>query len=75
MRLSFSQREILQPHTVDLNMRIEALRPRLCASAGQSILLATELDRGLESCGSTDRFDELLLILARNAGGDAQVAS
>jgi len=67
--LSFSQREILQPHTVDLNMRIEALRPRLCASAGQSILLATELDRGLGLVRiDPDRFDELLLILARNAG-------
>jgi len=67
--LSFSQKQILRPKTVNLNSRIEALRARLCAALGPGGILITELDHGLEPVNvDPESFDEMLLILARNAG-------
>ncbi len=67
--LSFSERQILQPETLDLNARIDALKKRLCAALGKGVVLIIELDKSLEPVSvDPDRFDEMLLILARNAG-------
>lgn len=67
--LAFSQRDLLRVRPVDVNARIEALRSRLCEAAGPGVILTTELDRDLEPAqADPERLDELLLILARNAG-------
>jgi len=67
--LSFSQKQILRPKTVNLNSRIDALRARLCAALGPGVILGAELDYNLEPVNvDPEGFDEMLLILARNAG-------
>ena len=67
--LSFSQKQILRPKTVNLNSRIDALRTRLSAALGPGVILGAELDRNLEPVNvDPECFDEMLLILARNAG-------
>jgi PAS domain S-box-containing protein len=67
--LSFSQKQILRPKTVNLNSRIDALRARLLAALGPGVVLGTELDHNLEPVNvDPESFDEMLLILARNAG-------
>lgn len=67
--LSFSQKQILQPKTVNLNSRIDALRARLLSALGPGVVLGTELDHNLEPVNvDPESFDEMLLILARNAG-------
>lgn len=58
-----------RPQPVDLNARIEALKARLCLALGTGVLLSIEPDQNLEPVFiDPDRFDDTLLILARNAG-------
>jgi two-component system cell cycle sensor histidine kinase/response regulator CckA len=67
--LLFSRREALRPQKVDLNARINALKARLCLALGPGVVLSVEPDANLEPVFiDPDRFDDLLLILARNAG-------
>ncbi len=67
--LSFAQRDILRPQAVDLNQRIEAMRYRLLEAAGKGVAVRTDFDRSLGRVTiDPASFDELLLILVRNAG-------
>jgi PAS domain S-box-containing protein len=67
--LLFSQRQALRPQEVHLNARIDALKARLCLALGPRVTLSIEPDENLGPVFiDPDRFDDTLLILARNAG-------
>jgi signal transduction histidine kinase len=67
--LTYAQRDIVRPQAIDLNPRIEALRYRLLEAAGKAVAVRTELERSLRPVKiDPESFDELLLILVRNAG-------